>query len=311
MSQLAGLLIIFGLLGVARASAAPELRASPPIINYGGIYGVTWNGAPGQNGDWIGLYTVGAPDSSPWLWVGAAAHSYTWTLPAVVPPGANYEFRMFCCHSFTRLGTSNHVWVQDPNVTAPVPTPEPAPDSTSVLHDYSNTTWQPGPMISGRNWSTPGAPEFDGVTFSAGGNVDYVTTPAQGPLPYSGKIRFRFRLHGGPLRGQVDGGSSGVFLHFQRAGDTWSGQGAYNCYRLWNNRDVSLTGRVGGDYELDAILTEQHWGGVLSGCSQSEFMAALAHVDKVGWTHLDSQSKGHGNTGNGARIEVLEYKVVQ
>jgi hypothetical protein len=300
------LLLLLALLSALSTlpARALDLVASPLLINEGGTFGVTWNGAPAKDGDWIGLYSAGAPDSSPWVWV-----RYTWTLPAVVPPGAAYEFRLFCCYSFARLGVSNQVWVQDPSN----PQPQPQQPQLPAAYDYSDTTWQPGPIIGGRNWSSPGSPEYDGVTFHVGGNVDYVTTQAAGPLPYGGKIRFRFRLHGGPLYGMVEPiASSGVFLHFQRAGDTWTGQGAYNCFRLWSHQDVSLSGKVGGDYEVEVPLTEQHWGGVFAGCSQAEFMAALSQVDKLGWTHLDAESKGHGNQAfaAGTRIEVLEYRVL-
>jgi hypothetical protein len=290
--------------------SALDIKASPKIINYGGVTGVTVNGAPGKPGDWIGIFTYQAPDANPWVWVKAEASSFTWALPAYLPVSTCYDFRLFSQWSFTRLGSSNCVWVQDPN--APVQTPDPVPQpqpQQPITHDYSNVAWQPGPIIGGRNYSSPGLAEFDGVTFHPGGNVDYVTTPVQGPLPYGGSVKFRFRLHGGPLRGEIDGGSSGIFLHFQRDGDTWSAQGQYNCYRLWNNRDVSLTGLVGGDYEVESPLTEQHWSGVLSGCSQAEFQSALSQASLIGWTHLDSQSKGHGNTGNGVRLEVLEYTV--
>jgi hypothetical protein len=301
------------LCGLILSTSVPalDIKASPTVINYAGTFGVTWNGAPGKPGDWLGIYTAGAPDSNPWMWVMAEAPSWTWLTQAYYPVNANYEFRLFCCNSFQKLGTSNHVWVQDPNAPQPQPEPQPVPQPqpAAALQDYSNVAWQPGPIIGGRNYSSPGLAEFDGVTFHPGGNVDYVTTPVQGPLPYGGSVKFRFRLHGGPLRGEVDGGSSGIFLHFQRAGDTWTAQGQYNCYRLWNNRDVSLTGLVGGDYEVESPLTEQHWSGVLSGCSQPEFQAALSGASVIGWTHLDSQSKGHGNTGNGVRLEVLEFTV--
>jgi hypothetical protein len=311
-------LLLAALLALSVEAKALELRASPSVINYGGVLGLTWNGAPGKPGDWVGLFTYQSPDANPWVWIKAEATSYTWVLPAYLPVSACYDFRLFSQWSFNKLGSSNCVWVQDPNqpvAVEPAPAPDPAPaPAPAPLHDYTGALWTPGPNINGVQYSPNASPSVGGVTFPTNGEIDYVTTPAAGALPYGGKVRFRFRLHGGPLIGSTGSHSSGLFLHFQQAGDNWTGQGAYNCYRQWSNEPVFLSGVTGPqEFEIEVPLTENHWGGVLSGCAQGQFQAALAGVAQIGWTHLDDQSKGHGNKTSvpGTRIEVLEYKVLQ
>jgi hypothetical protein len=169
-STIAALALI---LSTGIAQGQPSLAASPPMINAGEIFGVTWNGAPAKAGDWIGLYTAGSPDTNPWLWVKAEAPSYTWTLAATVPPNARYEFRLFCCSSFQKLGTSNQVWVQDPYAglpPAPPPNPQPQPQPGNVLYDYTDAVWYPGPVINGRQYSEGAVSQFQGaVNYPKGG----------------------------------------------------------------------------------------------------------------------------------------------
>jgi len=297
---------------------AVSLVASPTIINVGGLFGVTWNGAPAEVGDWIGLYTAGSPDSSPWVWVMGEAPSYTWTLPATVPPNANYEFRLFSKYSFNRIGTSNHVWVQDPNyATSPVPVPVPQPDpqpTSGVLYDLTGAMWYPGPIINGVDYS-PGTPDYYVGTIGPWphppGEIDYVTTPAPGALPLYGRIVFRFRLKNGPLLGTVEPYSSAmIFLHIQRRGDTWSGQGQYDWYRAWSLDCTFLINVPEGAFTLNVPLTADQWGGVMSGAPHQDFANLLANADVLGFTFGDAQSKGHGNQNStGATIEILEFKV--
>jgi hypothetical protein len=182
--------------------------------------------------------------------------------------------------------------------------PEPAPAAEPVVYDLSNVSWNEG---------APGtdATYFDGVSF-ASGTVSYVTTAAPGPLPYGGSIKLVFELTGGPLKsstGQSD--SAGVFLYIQRAGDDWSGQGAYNDYRLWSQREVWLGGVAEGIFEIEVPLTPEHWGGVVSDESAAGFSATLASPGALGFTLLNEIGKGKGSAADSdARITVLEYKVL-
>jgi hypothetical protein len=296
---------------------AEDITASPSLINQQGTFGVTWNGMPGERGDWIGLYSVNAPDSNPWLWVQAEAPSYTWTLPAVFPVG-EYEFRMFDDFSFDKIGESNALRIQDPYApfliddlpidTRPNPAPNPAPiDNSRVVYDLSNVMWDEG--APGRD-----ASYYDGVSF-AGGEVNYVTTPVPGPLPYGGKLVATLKLTDGPLVSS-DGVQplNLVNLNFfiQRLGDDWTGRGAFNDYRQWGG-GIVLNDKADGTFVAEVPLLPQHWNGVFDAGSDAGFAATLANAWRIGWTHGDALSAGHGNADAGgapAKIEVVEFKIL-
>jgi hypothetical protein len=304
-------LLALGLLLSAPVAAQPSLVASPDRINYGGLFGVTWNNAPGKSGDWVGLYTVGTPHTNPWVWVHAEAPSYTWLTVAYLPVWTSYEFRLFCCNSFKLLGSSNYVWVQDPNYRPPPPPTEPEP-----LYDLSDTSWNcaadayvglPNPPTN----NCP-SPQYDGITWPSSGQVGYVVTGAPGALPYNGKIRFKFRLTGGPIKGGVEPTViSNVSIYLQRVGTNWfSGQGDANCQRMWGLNTLSLTNAPAKEYTMTTPLNERGWAGVLAGCDAGAVQATLNNPIVIGFTFGDSQSKGHGTTAPaGTRIEVIEYKI--
>jgi hypothetical protein len=177
-------------------------------------------------------------------------------------------------------------------------------DTSKVVYDFSDVSWNEG---------APGvdATYYDGVSF-ANGTVSYVTTSAQGPLPYGGSIQLTFELTGGPLKsstGQSD--SAGVFLHMQRAGDNWTGQGAYNDYRLWSTKEVWLGGVESGTFTIEVPLTPEHWGGVLTDESAAGFAATLASPAVIGFTMLNEIGKGKGSAADSdAQIKIIEYKVL-
>jgi hypothetical protein len=283
------------------ASMDGEIVATP-LMNIGQPFGATWTNMPGEPGDWVGLYSVGAPDTNPWLWIHGEDDAYTWLLPGVFPAG-DYEFRMFDDYSFERIGTSNTVHIQDPSQPF-VMVDDASIDARQVVQDYSNVSWNEG---------APGvdATYFDGVSF-ANGTVSYVTTAAQGALPYGGSIQLTFELTGGPLKsstGQSD--SAGVFLYMQRAGDDWSGQGAYNDFRLWSTKEVWLGGVESGTFTIEVPLTPEHWGGVLGDESASGFAATLASPAVIGFTLLNEIGKGKGSAADSdAQIKIIEYKVL-
>jgi hypothetical protein len=290
-----------------------SLVASPTIINAGGIFGLTWNGAPGQPGDWCGLFDADAPDTHPHLWVMAEAPSYTWTLPAVFPPQRNYQFRMFSRYSFNKLGSSNHVWIQDPYAAQPDPQPTPQPQpSGSLLYDLTNAIWYPGPIINGQNYSPGAQSSYQRIIgpWPSPGEIDYITTPCPGPLPLGGKIIFRCRLSNGPLLGTVDPiAIANLNLHIRRRGDNWTGQGKYAWYRTWAIEGIVLNNIPSGEFELITPLTPEHWTGVFTAPNQ-DFAALLADPEDIGITCGDSQSKGHGvQNSTGATLEILKYEV--
>jgi hypothetical protein len=297
----------------------PSLAASPPVINAGDIFGVTWNGAPAKAGDWMGLYTAGSPDTNPWLWVKAEAPSYTWTLPATVPANASYEFRLFCCSTFQKLGSSNRVWVQDPYAPQPPPQepepepepdPQPQPQPGTVLYDYTNAVWYPGPVLNARQFSEGAVSQFQGaVNYPKGGQINYVTTPALGPLPAGGRIVFTMEVISGPLVGTEEPISAGqIFVYFQAAGDDWRSDGK----RWWSHQSAPVAKVADGRWTLDVPLTYEHWCSVFTCSTPEAFIAALAQVATIGFTG-GSNSKGLGlqDLEGDAWLRIVEYSVVQ
>lgn len=90
-----------------------SLTASPVTIGQGFAVTVTWTGVVNpRTKDWVGLYRVGAADTSftSWAWAtGQATGSVS--LPIIAPPG-QYEFRYYINDTYVRLLTSNPITVQ-------------------------------------------------------------------------------------------------------------------------------------------------------------------------------------------------------
>jgi len=95
------------------------LTVSATAVNGGDSVTVTMSDGPGNNGDWLALAAVGAPDNTylEYIYVGAGATSATWTVDMPDTAG-DYEFRFFADNSYTRLATS-------PTVTVATSDPEP------------------------------------------------------------------------------------------------------------------------------------------------------------------------------------------
>jgi hypothetical protein len=278
---------------------------------------------PGASGDWVGVFSPTAAYNYPWVWAGAAATSYTWLTNANFPTSKVYEFRIYNSSNQLRM-KSNYFWVQDPNLPpnpdacggpAPTPTPTPVPSDGPLLYDYSNVSWNCDasayPNLSNPPQNNCMSPQYDVIQWPVNGQVGYVTAQAPGPLPLNGKIRFKFTLNGGPIRGGDGTNLSNVSIFIQRSGDNWSGAGGYNCYRLWGYGTLALTNKVGGQYTLEARLngTSAGLGGVMTGCSDSQVQGTLQNPVVIGFTFGDSQSKGHGTVASSTNIRVDEYKV--
>jgi hypothetical protein len=177
-------------------------------------------------------------------------------------------------------------------------------ETRQVVHDYSNVSWNEGAPFTDATY-------FDGVSF-ANGPVSYVTTSAQGPLPYGGSIQLTLELTGGPLKSSTGASdSAGVFLYIQRVGDDWSAQGDFNDYRLWSTSDVWLGGVESGTFSITVPLTPEHWSGVLTEESAAGFSATLANPAVLGFTLLNEIGKGKGSSADSdAQIKIIEYKVL-
>jgi hypothetical protein len=90
--------------------AGPSLSASPAVVAPGGKLAAAWQGITAPTLlDWLGLYSVGAPDSAYLTRFnsgGRATDSGLTTVPGTVADGA-YELRLFANNSMTRLAVSN------------------------------------------------------------------------------------------------------------------------------------------------------------------------------------------------------------
>jgi hypothetical protein len=96
------------------------LSASPSTAGPGGTVTATWSGiASPTSGDWIALYTAGAPNSSLITWRytgGAASGSVPFSIPSVSP--GTYELRLLANSSFALLATSGPITVQGATLSA-------------------------------------------------------------------------------------------------------------------------------------------------------------------------------------------------
>lgn len=225
---------------------------------------------------------------------------------------------------------------QRPPVVAPTPTPTPAPTPTpsptptptptpSSSDPMNPQNWQIGPIINGTNYSV-GMPlkpathpegwviELPQPT-STVGHVHYVTMPT-GSLSGKTNIVMKYRI-------ETDQGVRIVpktapelpallTLYFQRSGDDWSGQGAFEAYRWW----ASFTTHVdlkAGDYVMTARF-DQNWTAVQSSSATSNpaaFQAALSNAARIGFTLGGGDGLGHGVYATGpARLIVTDFQVL-
>jgi hypothetical protein len=90
----------------------PSLSVNPASVAPGGSVTATLTNSPGGSTDWLGLFQVGALDTSylQWVWVGAGLTSRTWTVTLPTTPG-QYEFRFFPNNGTVHTGTSPAVTV--------------------------------------------------------------------------------------------------------------------------------------------------------------------------------------------------------
>jgi hypothetical protein len=92
-----------------------SISASPTTVIHGGSVTASWSGVISPTtGDWIGLYSPGAPDNSPLAWrgtTGTGSGSVSFSIPASITPGT-YELRLFSNSSLARMATSSPITVQ-------------------------------------------------------------------------------------------------------------------------------------------------------------------------------------------------------
>lgn len=176
------------------------------------------------------------------------------------------------------------------------PGPAPAPASTA------SGGWALGPVINGQNYSV-------GTVCDPNGNfgwpvaqkgLDRWATPGPHYLTRSAggmagvTMRARYEVIGdGQFFGTVGSQSELAYLclHFQRAGDSWSGEDPFEAHRWWSAETFPLTPGV---HEAAAALTRDHWVSVYDRGTPEQFAAALAEAVVIGVTFGNDEGKGHG-----------------
>jgi Calx-beta domain len=147
------------------SAPSPTLTASPTTIARGNPVTASWSAIPTPTpGDWIGLYTPGAANTTfvDWIYVScsktrggaAASGSCPFVVPATVPAGT-YELRISGNDSFSLLATSNSFTVTAPGGPTLMASPTTIARGNSMTASWSGiSTPTPGDWIG---LYTPGA----------------------------------------------------------------------------------------------------------------------------------------------------------
>lgn len=170
--------------------------------------------------------------------------------------------------------------------------------------------WSAGPTIDGHDYSNVTVAADGSFTFpTTSPGVHYVTKQC-GPLAGKG-LRMRFRIDGDVTFFSANDGTPvkiGPVLYFERAGDNWSGVGAYETYRWWAT--FAVPPLTAGEHEIVAMF-DQDWTAVGSShalTSPEAFKVALANAYRVGFTFPGSTGYGHGCYAAGpATFTLLEF----
>ena len=100
--------------GLHAIDEVTKASASPSPVNPGGTVTASWSGIlTPTTGDWIGLFSSGAPDSAYLSWrytTGAAGGSLPLSIPASLSPGT-YELRLHANNGYILLATSSPITV--------------------------------------------------------------------------------------------------------------------------------------------------------------------------------------------------------
>ena len=175
--------------------------------------------------------------------------------------------------------------------------------------------WTIGPVVRGKNYSVampPSPAPVEGGLFGfefplVPGEVDYVTARADADLR-GRTLRFRFEIEGDGafVASETPAVSARVRLHFQRAGDNWSGRGPYVDYRWWSRAFVELKP---GSHVLEVPVTPDAWFSVMGQGSLDGFEGAAREASEVGFT-FGGMFAGHGVslTQGRARIRVSAFE---
>jgi hypothetical protein len=180
------------------------------------------------------------------------------------------------------------------------------------------SSWEIGPVISGRNYSV-GMPlnptqTSDGWAFDfplSPNSVHYVTYPF-GSLAGKTHIVMHYRVEVDPTVqlfpvccAQLP--SMGPTVYFQEKGDDWNTDGE----RWWATFNSPFPIQP-GEYDMDIPL-DGAWTSVLTMTAASnpqQFATAKLNADRVGFTFGGGDGYGHGVYANGtARFVLTSFKI--
>jgi len=182
--------------------------------------------------------------------------------------------------------------------------------------------WTIGPIINGVNWSPP-FQEFpcthDGAfTFPVCAHepdpapepsVHAVTRLQAPPLATGQTMSIVFEIIGEPGFEETEQGMVVPYLSLfmQRAGDNWSGAGAFNEYRGYSARNVPL---APGRHELRVPLTNDEWVAVMDHGTDAGFQQLLLNISNVGYT-FGGSGRAHGACAlnQGVRFVLHEFSI--
>ena len=182
--------------------------------------------------------------------------------------------------------------------------------------------WVVNPLVAG----VPYGP----TSCSAEGHFVFPSCPAQpqrndgmhtlvrptGPLPLGATMSVDFEISGAStfVGAQEQGSFAYVSLFIQRAGDNWSGAGAFNEFRAYSVNVVPAAENLGnGRYRLFQQLVRDQWVNVMTQGTEQGFLELLQNAERVGIVFGTAQSgRAHGVcSGNASTQFVLHGFTVQ
>lgn len=132
-----------------------------------------------------------------------------------------------------------------------------------------------------------------------------------GPLPYGATISVEFEIAGAStfVGAQEQGSFAYVSLFIQRAGDNWSGLGAFNEFRAYSVGVVPAAENLGnGRFVLSQQLVREQWVAVMDGGTEQGFRELLQNAERVGITFGTAQSgRAHGVCSGNASTQFIMH----
>ncbi len=179
--------------------------------------------------------------------------------------------------------------------------------------------WDIGPVIRGRNYSVGMPPHPTQVRdgslsmefpIAGAGQVDALTT-AVGPLAGARRITLRYRVDAARrtrfMADETPDQPATVSLYFQRAGDSWSGEGRFASYR-WYVPGRAVLPLTPGQHSITIGFNEiwTNVNGQPSNAAGTGFAEAMQDTARIGIAFGSAARRSHGVYATGpARFTLL------